>query len=146
MSTSSPIHQCRKFPTDLSSETLSIFVLRPSCSLPSSSFQANISSSRGKNLTIEAKGTLSKDVGAGTKLFLTVKYNSVSILKQEADLCDLLPNVNLSCPIKKGVLSIKDEVEITSQVPEGKYIVTADAYTEGHKEVITCLEGTAVFS
>lgn len=97
-------------------------------------------------MTIEAKGTLSKDVEAGTKLFLTVKYNSVTILKQEADLCDLLPSVNLSCPIKKGVLSIKDEVEITSQVPEGKYIVTADAYTEGHKEVITCLEGTEVFS
>jgi hypothetical protein len=89
---------------------------------------------------------LSKDVGNGTKLFLTIKYNSITILKQEADLCDQLPNVDLSCPLKKGPFNITKEVEITSQVPQGKYIVTADVYTEGHKEVITCLEGTAIFS
>lgn len=89
---------------------------------------------------------MSKDVGPGTKLFLTVKYNSVTILRQEVDLCGQLPNVDLSCPLKKGPWTFTKEVEVTSQVPQGKYIVTADVYTEGHKEVITCLEGTAVFS
>ena len=100
---------------------------------------------RGKNLTVKASGTLLKDVEAGAKLFLTVKYNSITILKEEADLCDQLPNVDLSCPLKKGPLNVAKEVEITSQVPQGKYIVTADVYTESHKEVITCMEGTAVF-
>jgi hypothetical protein len=85
-------------------------------------------------------------VDRGTKLFLKIEYNSIPILKHEADLCDLLPNVNLSCPLKKGTWSITKEVEITSLVPQGKYVVTADVYTEGHKEVITCLEGTAVFT
>jgi len=96
-------------------------------------------------LTVEASGTLSKDVEVGAKLYLTVKYNSIIILQEEADLCDQLPNVDLSCPLKKGPLDVTKEVEITSQVPEGKYIVIANVYTESHKEVITCMEGTAVF-
>ena len=95
-------------------------------------------------MTIEASGTLSKDVEAGAKLYLTVKYNSIIILREEADLCDQLPNVGLSCPLKKGPLDVTKEVEITSQVPQGKYIVIANVYTESH-EVITCVEGTAVF-
>ena len=88
---------------------------------------------------------MSKDVEAGAKLYLTVKYNSIVILREEADLCDQLPNVDLSCPLKKGPLDVTKEVKITSQVPEGKYIVIANVYTESHKEVITCMEGTAVF-
>ena len=99
---------------------------------------------RGKKLTVEASGTLLKDVEAGSKLYLTVKYNSATILKEEADLCAQLPNVDLSCPLKKGPFDVAKEVQITSQVPEGKYIVTADIYTESHEEVITCMEGTAV--
>jgi len=74
-------------------------------------------------LTIEASGTLSKDVEPGAKLYLTVKYNSIIILREEADLCDQLPNVGLSCPLKKGPLDVTKEVEITSQVPEGKYTI-----------------------
>jgi hypothetical protein len=85
-------------------------------------------------------------VDTGTKVFLTIQYNSVPILKQEFDLCNLLPSVNLSCPLKNGPFSITKEVEITNLVPQGKYVVTADVYTEGHKEVITCMEGTAVFT
>ena len=88
---------------------------------------------------------MSKDVEVGAKLYLTVKYNSIIILQEEADLCDQLPNVDLSCPLKKGPLDITKEVEITSQVPEGKYIVIANVYAESHKDVITSMEGTAVF-
>jgi hypothetical protein len=116
-----------------------------SFSLPSLSL-ADYCTYRGKKLTVEASGTLSKDVEAGAKLHLTVKYNSIIILREETDLCDQLPNVGLSCPLKKGPLDVTKEVEITSQVPEGKYIVIANVYTESHNEVITCMEGTAVFN
>lgn len=101
---------------------------------------------RGENLTVEAIGTLTEDVEAGTKLFLTVKYNAVTLLAQEVDLCDRIPNFGLSCPIKKGPLDVTKTVEVPSMVPQGKYVVAADVYTEGHKDVITCLEGTAVFA
>jgi hypothetical protein len=97
-------------------------------------------------MIVEASGTLSKDVEAGAKLYLTVKYNSIILLQQEVDLCDQLPNVDLSCPLKKGPLDVTKEVEITSQVPKGKYIVIANIYTESPEEVITCMEGTAVFN
>lgn len=100
---------------------------------------------RGENLTVEAIGTLTEDIEAGTKLFLTVKYNSVTLLAQEVDLCEQIPNVGISCPIKKGPLDITKTVEVPSMVPQGIYVVTADVYTEGRKDVITCVEGTAVF-
>jgi hypothetical protein len=101
---------------------------------------------RGQPLTIEASGTLLKNVETGAKLYLTVKYNSLTIVKEEADLCGQLPNVDLNCPLKKGPLNVAKEVEIINQVPKGKYVVTVDVYTESHNEVIICIEGTAVFN
>jgi hypothetical protein len=53
---------------------------------------------------------LLKDVEAGAKLYLTVKYNSVTILKEEVNLCDRLPNVDLSRPLKKGSFGVAKEV------------------------------------
>jgi hypothetical protein len=64
---------------------------------------------RGKNLTVEASSTLLKDVEAGAKLYLTVKYNSVTILKEEVDPCNQLPNVDLSRPLKKGSFGVAKE-------------------------------------
>lgn len=98
----------------------------------------------GQSLRVEAFGTLTKDIESGTKLFLKIDYNSIPLLEQEVDLCDQFPRVGFSCPVKKGPLNITRTVEITSMVPKGKYVVTADIFTEGHKEEIVCLEGTAV--
>jgi hypothetical protein len=94
---------------------------------------------------VEAIGTLTEDVEAGTKVFLTVKYNAVPLLVREVDLCDQIPTISLSCPIKKGPFNVTKTVDVPSVVPQGKYVVAADVYTEGHKDVIICLDGTAVF-
>jgi hypothetical protein len=71
---------------------------------------------RGQKLTITANGTFSKDIEPGATVFLQVKYGLITLIKQEADLCDNLPKIDMSCPIEKGVLSLKKEVDIPRQV------------------------------
>lgn len=71
---------------------------------------------RGQKLTITANGTFSKDIEPGATVFLQVKYGLITLIKQEADLCDNLPKIDMSCPIEKGVLSLKKEVDIPKQV------------------------------
>jgi len=98
----------------------------------------------GANLTIVASGTFSKDVEAGAKVFLQVKYGLITLIKQEADLCDQISNVDLTCPLKKGPMELTKSVQIPKQVPKGMYTVLADVYTnEGEK--VTCLQATVHF-
>ena len=98
----------------------------------------------GHNLTIEAAGTFSRDVEAGAKVFLQVKYGLITHIKQEADLCDQIGNVDLSCPLKKGPMNFTKSVNIPAQVPKGKYTVIADVFTVDG-EGVTCLESVVFF-
>jgi len=99
----------------------------------------------GQNLTINAAGTFTKDVEAGAKIFLQVKYGLITLIKQEADLCDSISNVDLTCPLKKGPMELTKQVTIPAQVPPGKYTLMADVYTVD-KEEVTCLEAIVVFT
>lgn len=119
--------------------------------------------SSGETLTIVGNGTFSKDIEPGATVFLQVKYGLITLIKQEADLCDNLGKIDLSCPLKEGVFTIKKEVDIPKQVvrsnprhycsepelthrqPPGKYTVLADVNTVD-KEKITCMESTVFFS
>lgn len=53
--------------------------------------------------------------------------------------------MDLECPLEKGYRKLVKEVAIPGAIPPGKYAVTADAYTDGHAEQITCMEGSIVF-
>jgi hypothetical protein len=67
-------------------------------------------------LTIEGNGTFSKDILPGATVFLQVKYGLITLIKQEADLCDNLPKIDITCPVDKGVFTLKKEVDIPKQV------------------------------
>ncbi|KIY01006.1 uncharacterized protein Z520_03672 [Fonsecaea multimorphosa CBS 102226] len=99
----------------------------------------------GQKLTITANGTFSKDIEPGATVFLQVKYGLITLIKQEADLCDNLPKIDITCPVKEGVMTLKKEVDIPKQVPPGKYTVLADVNTVD-KEKISCMESTVFFS
>lgn len=71
----------------------------------------------GKNLTITASGTLSKDVEEGTKVHLQVKYGLIRILNQEVDLCEQADKLNLKCPLKKGPMTLTRDVEMPKEIP-----------------------------
>ena len=73
-----------------------------------------------------------------------MKYGLITIIKQTADLCDTVKNVDLKCPIDDGETELTKEVDLPKQIPPGKYSVIADAYTEDD-EKITCLTATVEF-
>merc|ERR1711881_314971 len=51
----------------------------------------------GKKLSIAASGTLHEDVEEGAKVHLQVKFGLITLINQEADLCDQVDKVELSC-------------------------------------------------
>jgi hypothetical protein len=115
-------------------------------------------------LTIEAVGTLLKDIDKNAYVRLQVKYGLIRLVNTQADLCEQTENVDLKCPIKKGKTTFKKDVAIPNEVPpvsqylllwpgrlrtntlsQGTYTVFADAYTKDD-EPIVCLEATVTFT
>ena len=99
----------------------------------------------GKNLSITATGTLHDRVEPGAKVHIQVKYGLITLINQEADLCDQVKNVDLKCPLEKGKTTLTKEVDLPRQIPPGKYTVLADVFTE-KGEKITCLTAHVWFN
>lgn len=86
--------------------------------LPRFEVSLNLTTSyRGSTLTIEAVGELLDDVAEGAYVVLQVKYGLIRLVNTEADLCEQVSNVDLSCPIKKGVTTIVKDVELPKEIP-----------------------------
>lgn len=98
----------------------------------------------GEKLTIKANGTFHEQIEDGATVFLQVRYGLITLIKQEADMCEQLPKIDINCPIEQGYMEIFKEVEIPRQVPPGKYTVLADVNTVD-KRSITCMEAVVVF-
>ncbi|KAH8800925.1 putative Phosphatidylglycerol/phosphatidylinositol transfer protein [Xylogone sp. PMI_703] len=95
-------------------------------------------------LTIEAVGTVLQHIEEGAYVDLQVKYGLIR-LNTQADLCEQITNVDLSCPIEKGKIAIVKDIDLPKEIPPGKYTVLADAYTVDRKK-IACLQAEVVFS
>lgn len=99
---------------------------------------------KGQNLTFTAVGLLAEDVDDGAYVEVDVRYGFIRLIHQTFDLCEEITKVDMECPIKKGKQVITKEVEIPEEVPPGKYIVNAKAYTKDD-HFITCLSATVEF-
>ncbi|KAI0490179.1 phosphatidylinositol transfer protein [Xylaria cf. heliscus] len=98
----------------------------------------------GAKLTIHATGTVFKTIEKDAYVKLVVKYGLIRLISTTADLCEQVENVDLKCPIEKGVLSITKSVDIPKEVPPGTYNVFADVYNPDDTP-ITCLQATVTF-
>ncbi|KAL9089480.1 MAG: hypothetical protein Q9159_002520 [Coniocarpon cinnabarinum] len=98
----------------------------------------------GQALAIAANGTLREAVQEGAKVHLQVKYGLIKLINQEADLCDYVDKVELSCPLKEGDQKLVKSVDLPQQIPPGKYTVLADVYNPD-KSKITCLTAMVEF-
>ncbi|RAK99196.1 ML domain-containing protein [Aspergillus ibericus CBS 121593] len=97
----------------------------------------------GHTLTISAKGTFNERVEKGAYVLLEVKYGLITLVRQKADLCDQIVNVDLECPLEKGEMTLTKQVDLPSQIPPGRYKVHADVYTADDRR-ITCLDAPNV--
>ncbi|CBF70649.1 hypothetical protein AN5879.2 [Aspergillus nidulans FGSC A4] len=93
----------------------------------------------GTTLKIRAAGNLHERIEAGAYVVLEVKYGLITLLRDTADLCAQLTNVDLQCPLEEGPMVLTKEVDLPSQIPRGRYTVHADVYTKDNKR-ITCLD------
>lgn len=100
---------------------------------------------KGENLTISAAGYLHTEVTEGAYVEVDVRYGYIRLLRQTIDLCEQLENVNLTCPLQEGKLDLTKIIELPSEIPPGKYLAFARAYT-ADDEFITCLSAQVEFS
>ncbi|KAF2637532.1 hypothetical protein P280DRAFT_472240 [Massarina eburnea CBS 473.64] len=97
----------------------------------------------GSTLTIKAKGDF-KDKIEGGKMHLQVKYGLITLINQDADLCETIGKADLECPLDKGEMKLTKDVDLPREIPPGTYTVLADVYDkEGEK--ITCLTSKISF-
>ncbi|KAF2805497.1 uncharacterized protein BDZ99DRAFT_466488 [Mytilinidion resinicola] len=99
---------------------------------------------KGKTLSITAKGTLNEAIEDGAKVHLQVKYGLITLINQEADLCEQVKQVDLECPLDKGKLVLLKDVDLPKEIPPGKYTVLADVFTKDNDK-ITCLTAQVSF-
>ncbi|KAH9887848.1 ML domain-containing protein [Xylariomycetidae sp. FL2044] len=98
----------------------------------------------GAELVIRATGTVFEPIEEGAYVNLVVKYGLIRLVNTKADLCEQVSEVDLECPIDKGVLSITKAVDIPKEVPPGTYNVYAEVVNNNSKP-ITCLQATVKF-
>lgn len=53
----------------------------------------------------------------GAKVHLQVKYGLITLINQDADLCDQGEKVNLECPLKKGELILAKDIDLPREIP-----------------------------
>jgi hypothetical protein len=73
--------------------------------------------SSGKALEIIASGEVKKTITSGAYVKLVVKYGLIQLLSTTADLCEQLGNVDLSCPLEPGNLTLTKSVDLPSAIP-----------------------------
>ncbi|QLG71943.1 hypothetical protein HG535_0C02950 [Zygotorulaspora mrakii] len=102
---------------------------------------------RGENLTISAVGELLETVDEGSYIDVEVRLGYIKLLSQTYDLCESLEENDvdgLTCPLSSGQYSLVKEVEVPAEVPPGKYVIVARAYSAGD-DLITCVTGEVTF-
>lgn len=70
---------------------------------------------------VAASGEVKKTIEAGAYLNLTVKYGIVTLLKQTADLCEQMGEVDIECPVEPGKVVFTKTVELPQQIPPVSY-------------------------
>jgi hypothetical protein len=71
----------------------------------------------GSELVIKAVGTVYETIEEGAYVNLSVKYGLIRLINTKADLCEQIKNVDLECPIEKGVISITKSVDLPKEIP-----------------------------
>lgn len=71
----------------------------------------------GQSLVIKAVGTVHETIEDGAYINLEVKYGLIKLIHTTVDLCDQIKNVDLDCPIEKGVMTLAKAVDLPNRIP-----------------------------
>lgn len=99
---------------------------------------------KGEKFLIKASGKLREETKEGAFVRVKVAYGLITLINIQADLCEQISNVDLSCPLEKGTFKIEKEVKLPSEIPMGIYRVSADAYNVDDERLV-CLTSQIKF-
>ncbi|KAI9795087.1 MAG: Phosphatidylglycerol/phosphatidylinositol transfer protein [Peltula sp. TS41687] len=101
---------------------------------------------RGQNLTIDAVGVVHEEIqeGAYADVSVYIVPLHIRLLQKRFDLCDLVGDVDLKCPIHKGESAVEKTVELPVEIPPAKFQVLVEAYNADGSN-ITCLTAEVDF-
>lgn len=68
---------------------------------------------------------MQKEITNGATVLLEVKYGLITLLRQKVDLCEQIENVDLHCPLKKGEISVKKQVDLPREIPPVRDILSS---------------------
>jgi len=145
----SPLHQAVLFDNELTVPGESPLLY---CDRPGDDWIVHIDSvdllpnppEAGQTLVVKAVGTVRQKIEEGAYVNLMVKYNYIRLVNMRVDMCEQMANVNLSCPVEAGTITVVKSVDLPREIPPGKYNVLADVFTKDNKR-ITCLTATVQF-
>lgn len=83
---------------------------------------ANVLRCSGATLTIVAKGNFKEKIEGG-KMHLQVKYGLITLINQDADLCDTIGKADLDCPLEKGEMKLTKDVDLPREIPPVRCII-----------------------
>ncbi|KAI0815123.1 ML domain-containing protein [Irpex lacteus] len=85
----------------------------------------------GKNLTVKVVGEALEVVEDGAYADVVVKVGVIKLLQKEFDLCEEARNadVDLTCPIEKGLYTVTHTVELPKEIPPAPFKVSVNGFT-----------------
>ncbi|ORZ01628.1 ML domain-domain-containing protein [Syncephalastrum racemosum] len=94
----------------------------------------------GKDLLIEASGTLKETVDVGSVADVRVKIGVVQLLHKQFDLCDELDKSQIEeeCPVQPGRLKVSQKVTLPKEIPKALFHVDVAAYDQYDRD-LACL-------
>ncbi|KAJ4391721.1 Phosphatidylglycerol/phosphatidylinositol transfer protein [Gnomoniopsis smithogilvyi] len=72
---------------------------------------------RGKELTVDATGTVKSLVSAGTKVSVKVKLGHSTVYRKHFDLCKEIEKIGVQCPIDSGTPKVVKSFTVPKSVP-----------------------------
>ncbi|KAJ1300935.1 hypothetical protein OPQ81_003361 [Rhizoctonia solani] len=85
----------------------------------------------GKDLTITARGVVTRKVEDGAYADVTVKLGLVKLLHKEFDICEEARNNNVTvqCPVEPGEYEVVQTVELPKETPRAKFVIDVKGFT-----------------
>lgn len=98
----------------------------------------------GKPVSISATGT-SKEVISGGTLKYEAGIDGIPLIHQTKQLCDVLKEAHLACPVAAGPVDISLDINLPSFIPAGNYTAKGNGYDQ-NGNLLLCLQGYIVIA
>ncbi|CAE6454039.1 unnamed protein product [Rhizoctonia solani] len=98
----------------------------------------------GKDLTITARGVVTRKIEDGAYADVTVKLGLVKLLHKQFDICEEARNNNVTvqCPVEPGEYEVVQTVQLPRETPRAKFIIDVKGFTseEALDPDLACLQ------